>query len=43
MLESETRFNNMPMSAFRIPIMVRSVGMCSEMGYTMGHNEGPKS
>ena len=43
MQESETHFNNMPLSGFRIPIMFRSVGRCSEMGYTMGHKEGPKS
>ena len=36
MQESETRFDNMPMSAFRMPIMFKSVGRCSEMGYTMG-------
>ena len=35
MQESETRFNNMPMIAFRIPIMFRRVGRCSEMSYTM--------
>ena len=34
MQESETHFDNMPMSTFRIHIMLRSVGMCSEMGYT---------
>ena len=43
MQESENHFNNIPMSAFRIPIMFRSVGRCSEMGYTMGHKEGLKS
>ena len=43
MQESETRFDNMSMSAFRIPIMFKSVGRCSEMSYTMGHKEGPKS
>ena len=32
----------MLMLAFRIPIMLRSVGRCSETGYTMGHKEGPK-
>ena len=42
MQESETRFNNMPMSAFRIPIMFRSVWRCSEMVYTMARKEGPK-
>ena len=30
MQESETRFDNMPMSAFKIPIMFKSVGRCSE-------------
>ena len=43
MQESETRFDNVLMSAFRITIMFRSVGRCSEMGYTMGRKEGPKS
>ena len=43
MQESETRFENMPMPTFRVPIMFRSVGKCSEMGDTMGHKEGPKS
>ena len=43
MQESETRFNNMSMLAFRILIMFKSVGRCSEMGYTMGHKEGPKN
>ena len=42
MQESETRFNNIPMSAFKIPIIFRSVGRCSEMSYTMGRKEGPK-
>ena len=32
----------MPMSAFRITIMFKSVGRCSEMSYTMGHEKGPK-
>ena len=41
MQESETRFNNMLMLAFRIPILFRSVGRCSEMDYTMGCKEGP--
>ena len=40
--EHETRFNNMPMLAFRIPIMFMSVGKCSDMGYTMGRKIGPK-
>ena len=43
MQESETRFDNMPIPAFRIPIMFKSVGRCSEMGYTMGCKEEPKS
>ena len=43
MQEGETHFNNMPMLAFRIPIMFRSVGRCSEMSYTMGRKEGPKN
>ena len=42
MQESETHFNNMPMSEFKIPIMFRSVGRCSEMGYAMGREKGPK-
>ena len=37
MQESETRFDKMP--TFKIPIVFRSVGRCSEMGYTMGHKE----
>ena len=43
MLESETCFNNMSMLVFRIPIIFRSVGTCSEMGYTIGRKEGLKS
>ena len=43
MQESETIFDKMPIPTFRIPIMFRSVGRCSEMGYTMGHKEGLKS
>ena len=39
MEESETRFDNMLMPMFRIPIMFRSVGRCSEMSYTMGCKE----
>ena len=39
MQESETCFEKMLMSTFRIPIMFRSVGRCSEMGYTMGRKE----
>ena len=42
MEESETSFDNMSMSAFRIPIMFKSVGRCSEMSYTMGHENGLK-
>ena len=42
MEESETHFDNMPMSAFRIPIMFMSVGRCSEMSYTMIGEKGPK-
>ena len=33
----------MSMSAFRIPIMFRSVGSSSEMGYIMGRKERLKS
>ena len=43
MQESEARFDNMSMQAFKIPIMFRSVGRSSEMVYTMGRREGPKS
>ena len=43
MQESETRFDNVSMSAFMISIMFRSVERCSEIGYTMGRKEGPKS
>ena len=43
MQESETHFNNVSMPAFKIPIIFRSVRRCSEMGYTMGCKEGPKS
>ena len=43
MQESETHFDNMPMLAFGIPIMFRSVGRCSEMSYTMAQKKGPKS
>ena len=32
----------MSMSTFRIPIMFMSVGRCSEMSYTMGHEKRPK-
>ena len=42
MQESETRFNNIPISAFRIPIMFKSVGRCSEMDYTVGREKGLK-
>ena len=43
MQESETCFNNMSMLTFRILIMFRSEGRCSEMDYTMGRKEGSKS
>ena len=39
MQESETYFDNTLMSTFKIPIMLKSVGRCSEMSYTMGHKE----
>ena len=39
MQESETYFDNMPMSAFRIPIMFKSVGRCCEMSYTIGRKD----
>ena len=39
MQESETCFDNMLMLTFRLPIMFRSVGRCSEMSYTMGRKE----
>ena len=39
MQESKTCFDNMSMPTIRIPIMFRSVGRCSEMGYTMGRKE----
>ena len=42
MQESKTRFDNMSMPMFRIPIMFRSMGRCSEMSYTMGSEKGPK-
>ena len=42
MQESESRFDNMPMSAFKIPIMLKSVGRYSEIGYTMGREKGLK-
>ena len=32
----------MSMSTFRIPIMFKSVGRCSEMSYTMGREKGLK-
>ena len=41
MEESETRFDNMSMSTFRIPLMLRSVGRFSETGYTTGCEKGP--
>ena len=43
MQESETRLKNVSMTAFKVPIMFRSVGRCSEMGSTMGRKEGLKS
>ena len=39
MQESETHFENMLMSAFKIPMMLKSVGRCSEMGYTKDRKE----
>ena len=39
MQESETCFDNMLISTFRLPIMFRSVGRCSEMSYTLGRKE----
>ena len=36
MQESETRFDNVLMSTFKVPIMFRSVRRCSEMGDTTG-------
>ena len=42
MQKSETRFDNMSMPTFIIPIIFRSVGRCSEMSYTMGRKKGPK-
>ena len=42
MQKSETFFDNMPMPAFKIPIMFRSVGRCGEIGYTMGNEKGLK-
>ena len=32
----------MSMSEFRIPIMFRRVGRCSEMSYTIGREKGSK-
>ena len=43
MQESETRFDNGLMSAFRVPIMFRSVRRGSEMGDTICRKEGLKS
>ena len=43
MQESETRFDNMSMLAFKVPIMFRSVGRCNEMGDSMGHKKRSKS
>ena len=42
MEESETRFDNILMSVFRIPIMLKSVGRCSDLGYTMCCKKGSK-
>ena len=42
MQENEISFDNMPMPTIRIPIMFKSMGRCSEMSYTMGHEKGPK-
>ena len=42
MKESETRLDNIPMPTFKIPIMFKSVGRCSEMSYTMGREKGLK-
>ena len=43
MQEIETYFKNVSMTSFKVPIMFRSVGRCSEMGSTMGRREGLKS
>ena len=40
MQESETYFDNISMSTFKIPIMFRSVGRCSEMSYAMSREKG---
>ena len=42
MQKSKTCCDNMPIPAFRIPIMFRSVRRGSEMGYTMGCEKGLK-
>ena len=42
MQENETRFDNMLMPTFRLPIMFRSVGRFSEIGNTMSCKKGPK-
>ena len=42
MQKSETHFDNMPIPAFIIPIIIKSVGRCSEMSYTMGREKGSK-
>ena len=39
MQESETHFDNVSMLTFKLPIMFKSVGRCSEIGYTMGCKE----
>ena len=43
MEESETHFENRSMLAFRIPIMFKSMGRYSEMGYTIGCKKVPKA
>ena len=43
MQKSETYFDNMSMPEFRVPIMFRIMGRCSEMGGTMGCEKRPKS
>ena len=42
MQESDTRFDNMPIPTFKIPIMFKSVWRCSEIGYTMGCEKGDR-
>ena len=43
MQESETLFDNVLMSTSIVRIMFRSVGRCSEMGYTIGRKERLKN